>query len=58
MQECNHFDKNASLHSTDDVYGFGASTKIYKYGRRKVLCWRVDVLRSKFSNIIKENKIY
>jgi len=37
MQECNHFLKNASFHSTDDVYGFGASTKIFKYGRRKVI---------------------
>jgi len=37
MQESNNFAKNASFYSTDDIYGFGASTKFCEYGRRKIL---------------------
>jgi len=65
MKEYNYFAKNASFHSTDDDYGFEASTKLYEYGSRKILSLNLDVLkffetklvRSKFSNIMKENKI-
>lgn len=36
-QECNHFAKYVSFHSTDDLYGFRASNKTRVYGKRNVM---------------------